>query len=249
MFWNKKENKNSLPDLPAIKSPFSKELFVSSQDKNIVEEKMEENAEPDDEKHSLPSFPDSLAEKGFSQTAIKEAVSQDEIKEPEESDSEEESDLPVAKPEQNKFKTIQVNEDHVSSTKENPYLKSVKTGLENKNKYVQPINTYNEPEEQEKPFTLGLPPSEPEFENEIEKPMPAENQKKGDVFVKIEKFYSAKKSLDGIRQQIDQIDDLLKKIRDIKMKEERELSVWEKEIALVKSRIQNVNETIFEKIS
>lgn len=263
MFWNKKDDKKSLPDLPPIKSPFSKDLALSSENTNVVSEKMEEEeeepAEEDEvvekqedkpvkkrEKHALPSFPDSPTKKGFSQTAIKAAVAQEDLKEPAErivtSDDE---------PEQiTKKATIPMEENHIS-TKANPYLTSMSSPMP-ETTFTQQTTAYNSPNDPEASFPIGLPPSESEeieSDEDLRPPKSPDSSQKGDVFVKIEKFYSAKKSLDAIKQQIDQIDDLLKKIRDIKMKEERELAVWEKEIALVKSRIQNVNETIFEKIS
>ncbi len=247
MFWNKKDDKKSLPDLPQIKSPFSKELAIPSENANMVEEKMQEaqrvpEKKSKSEKQSLPSFPDSLADTGFSQAAIKDAVTQDEIREPEEK-------IPSEAGQNEKFKTIEMDEGHISTVKENPYLSSVKAPIQEKKPYVQQTNSYNAPYNPERSVNFEPPPSDIEMDDDTERPLKNPESAKSDVFVKIEKFYSAKKSLDAIKQQIDQIDDLLKKIREVKMKEERELAVWEKEIALVKSRIQNVNETIFEKIS
>ncbi|MEK6850449.1 MAG: hypothetical protein AABX85_02660 [Nanoarchaeota archaeon] len=244
MFWNKKEEKKSLPDLPPIKSPFSKELAVSTENAKMVEEKLDEAEQDFAETHSLPTFPDSPNSSSFSQAAIKEAITQDEIKEPEIDD--------VSPAETNKkFRAIEMNEDKDAEKGGNPYLTSIKIGSPPSKKvsYTEQTTPY----QPKNSFLIGRPPEEEEeeeSENNFEKPEKApEPSKGGDVFVKIEKFYTAKKSLDAIKDQIDQIDELLKKIKDIKIKEERELSVWEKEIALVKSRIQNVNETIFEKLS
>src|SRR3989344_775480 len=72
--------------------------------------------------------------------------------------------------------------------------------------------------------------------------------KNNDVFVKIDRFYSAKKSLEATESKLEEIDELLKKIRETKMREEQELAAWEKEIATIKSRIKEVTDTIFEKI-
>src|SRR3989344_7402811 len=75
MFWNKKDEGKSLPDLPPLKSPFSKELVPQlNADKG---ENMDDEFSAE-EKPSLPSFPDSPIDKGFSQSAIKEAVTQEE---------------------------------------------------------------------------------------------------------------------------------------------------------------------------
>lgn len=70
---------------------------------------------------------------------------------------------------------------------------------------------------------------------------------RSEVFVKIEKFNTAKRSLQAVHEKLDEIDNLLKKIRDTKMREEQELSAWEKDITTLKSRIQEVTENVFEK--
>ena len=73
-------------------------------------------------------------------------------------------------------------------------------------------------------------------------------ERKSDIFVKINKFNSAKKSLAEIAGKIEEIDETLRKIKETKMREEQELSSWEKEIALLKAHIRNVEENIFEKL-
>jgi len=74
MLWNKKEEKSLLPDLPSLETPFKQDLSQISEAEDPNEE-----SDPT-ETHALPSFPDSANLKGFSQTVIKGAVS-DEDKE------------------------------------------------------------------------------------------------------------------------------------------------------------------------
>jgi len=69
-----------------------------------------------------------------------------------------------------------------------------------------------------------------------------------DVFVKIDKFKSAKKALTDVKEKLSDIDQLIHKIRDVKMREEQELSSWEKDMEKIKSRIRDVSENIFEKV-
>ena len=68
-----------------------------------------------------------------------------------------------------------------------------------------------------------------------------------DVFVKIEKFKTAKKSLEVAKEKLEDVEDLLRKIRETKNREEHELSSWEKELSAVKARVRDVTENIFEK--
>jgi len=69
-----------------------------------------------------------------------------------------------------------------------------------------------------------------------------------DIFVKLEKFRSARKSLEEISEKLEEIDDMIKKIREVKLREDQELGKWEKDITHVKGRITEVNENIFEKV-
>lgn len=69
-----------------------------------------------------------------------------------------------------------------------------------------------------------------------------------DVYVKIERFHSARKALNNARNKLAEIDELMKKIRETKMREEQELSSWEEEIESVKEKVEEVTNNIFEKV-
>ena len=43
------------------------------------------------------------------------------------------------------------------------------------------------------------------------------------------------------------MESMLRKIRDIKLKEEKELSEWENEIESIKSRLEKIDREIFER--
>ncbi|MFH1425243.1 MAG: hypothetical protein ABIG28_00740 [archaeon] len=72
---------------------------------------------------------------------------------------------------------------------------------------------------------------------------------KKDVFVKLDKFHSAKKSINDIRGKLEDIDTLIKKIRETKLKEEQEISSWERDVAHAKARVDEVTQNIFEKVA
>ncbi len=69
-----------------------------------------------------------------------------------------------------------------------------------------------------------------------------------DVYVKIDKFHSARKALNGAREKLKEVDELMRKIRETKMREEQELSSWESEIEAIKSKVEDVTKNIFEKV-
>jgi hypothetical protein len=69
-----------------------------------------------------------------------------------------------------------------------------------------------------------------------------------DVYVKIDRFHSARRALNSARDKLKEIEELMKKIRETKMREEQELSSWEDEIESVKSKVEDVTKSIFEKV-
>ncbi len=73
-------------------------------------------------------------------------------------------------------------------------------------------------------------------------------KKSEDVYVKIDRFHSARKSLTAAKGKLHEINELLKKIRETRMREDQELQSWEKEIDAVKSKIEDVTSNIFEKV-
>lgn len=113
MFWNKKESKASLPDLPLL----DPKLLIMN---NSEETNSEESDEHDVENHPLPSFPDSPTNKGFSQIAIKEAIeSSESIEEPKIHEIESEMSVSLPKP----APTKQYQFEQISQSGSNVFVK------------------------------------------------------------------------------------------------------------------------------
>jgi len=68
------------------------------------------------------------------------------------------------------------------------------------------------------------------------------------IFVKIDKFRSARKTFNEVKTKLSEIDDLIKRIRETKIREEQELNAWEKDVTQIKARVRDVSEDIFEKV-
>lgn len=173
MFWNKKDEKRSLPDLPPVRTSFSMH---------------DEDFDAMNEKHDLPAFPDSPIQKGFSQSAIKDAVT------------------PM---DDENYKTEEVEEESDSIQKSIPLPKI-------SNNASQLSNS---------------------------KPIRA-----NDIFVKIEKYQSARKALSVAQDKMQEIDELLRKIRETRMREEQELASWEKEVTSAKTKIEEVSQNLFDRM-
>ena len=87
----------------------------------------------------------------------------------------------------------------------------------------------------------------PEIENkttdEIKKP-----PLKKSIFVKLNKFENAQKSLNSVKEKIHEIEILLSNIKDIKKKEDSELKGWDQEFFSLKNRIRGISSDIFDNV-
>ncbi len=238
MWFSRKDEKRGLPELPPAKFPVLRRLpegpipsisgstsFVNppaNQNKPMIKE-IKDDDEHDDleiERHSLPSFPEPLMRKGFAQAAIKEAVSPM---------REEKPVIPrVPQFSPNKFKAIELPEEDWDTHP--PDLNEDEISL---------------------PRAIKLPElrpfSKPSY-SPAQQTMPKSVEQKQNVFVKLDKFHSARRTLSETRMKLDEIEELLHKIRETKMREEQELSSWEKEVTTIKSKLQEIRENIFEKV-
>lgn len=68
------------------------------------------------------------------------------------------------------------------------------------------------------------------------------------VFVRLDKFQMTIQTFEEIKAKIEEIEDVLRKTSEIKIKEEQELSEWEREIQVIKSRIELIDRNVFNKL-
>lgn len=95
------------------------------------------------------------------------------------------------------------------------------------------------------PRTLELP------EQTIPRPrLPVLKQIKQEqpVFVRIDKYQEAIRALSEIKAQLSQIESYLREVKSLKQKEETELSSWEQDLESIKSRLNNIDQSVFSKL-
>jgi hypothetical protein len=68
------------------------------------------------------------------------------------------------------------------------------------------------------------------------------------IFVRIDKFQSAQKNFEKIKDKVKEIESVLKKIKDVKSQEETELKSWTEDVTKIKSRLAEVDSDIFDQI-
>lgn len=219
IFSNKKDKKKS-GGLPELPE-LPPQRVSPMQTGDLPEFDDDEDNDEGQETHVLPAFPDSPTHNRFSQVAIKAAVS----------DNKEDifNELPK---ESKNIKVVEMEEWHHPKHE---------------------VDHFEEPDYSGGHGAVHEPEEAPEPEHGIVSfPDPSRRVSKdkggSDVFVKLEKFRSARKSLDEISDKLEEIDLMIKKIREVKLREDQELSRWEKDITHVKARISDVNENIFEKV-
>jgi len=75
-----------------------------------------------------------------------------------------------------------------------------------------------------------------------------EPEKNGPIFVRIDRFEEAVKSIKKIKEQLSSIEQDLEEVKKIKEKEEKEISLWEEELGIVKQQIEKIDKEIFSKV-
>ncbi len=80
------------------------------------------------------------------------------------------------------------------------------------------------------------PPLRPKMHNGEEKPL----------FVKIENYKDAMKTLDRVKEELKRTDEVLEKINEIRSNEEKELESWHNEIRKLKDRLLEIDKKLFE---
>jgi len=217
MFWNKK-NKGDKGRLPDLPAEPRAAPSMADYKHTPGLQEFDKLKRDGDEIRALPSFPDSPTKKDFTQSAIKEAVAPP--------TKEALPELPRGKevlPELPRGKEV------LPKLPTGPPLGRPKTIEMEEWKPKQPMQT------------LQTIPALPTMGNPVKKSTGTKQ-----IFVKLEKFQSASNSLEIVKEKLDDIDELLRTIREVKMKEDQELSSWEKEIEAIKARINSVASEIFE---
>ena len=68
------------------------------------------------------------------------------------------------------------------------------------------------------------------------------------IFIRIDKFEESLKIFEKAKDQVSEIEDLIKHTKALKAKEEEELNSWEKEIQSIKQEVEKIDKDIFSKI-
>ncbi len=169
--------------------------------------------------HKLPSFPSSSLGKKFSQDTIKGAVSG------------EEEDEGKA----NEFANYDEDEDEEQTMPE-PLKKPMtrEVGSEERRSIMASTEPYAPAAKTAARPSVSV--------------APVQTRGAEPVFIRVDKFEGAMQIFNQTRKKMDEIEKILGDIKNLKDKEDQELTSWENEIMALKDKIEKVNADIFSKV-
>jgi hypothetical protein len=77
---------------------------------------------------------------------------------------------------------------------------------------------------------------------------PKKNSSQDQIFVRIDKFDSAKKDLEEIQRELKQIDSFLGKIKELKQKEDEKIGEFGSNLEEIKTKISRIDSEVFNRI-
>ena len=89
-----------------------------------------------------------------------------------------------------------------------------------------------------RPINYPLPPASSQQNNNRREPL----------FVRIDKFESALRDFEDISIKIKRVEELITEIKELRDREDREFSEWEKDLQVVKSRLDSIDRTLFSQL-
>ncbi len=72
--------------------------------------------------------------------------------------------------------------------------------------------------------------------------------KKEPVFVKLDKFKDSIAKFEEIRAKVSEIDSSLRKIKEVRDREDQELKAWEQKVQLIKEKVDGIDSSLFSRI-
>jgi len=95
---------------------------------------------------------------------------------------------------------------------------------------------------------VQMPRTSYPMQEENEEQVQRGSKQREPIFVKIDKFNDALNNFESIKQKISEIDSLLKKVKETRTKEQEEIDSWEREVEEIMSKVNNIDQKLFNKL-
>lgn len=69
------------------------------------------------------------------------------------------------------------------------------------------------------------------------------------IYIRLDKFQTTHGSLQDIKMKMEEIEKTIIKIKEVKEQEDKEIEEWERELQLVKARLESIDTNLFENLS
>lgn len=66
------------------------------------------------------------------------------------------------------------------------------------------------------------------------------------LFIRVEKYKKVLETLDELKTKLKDANEVLKELNQIKEDEEKELAIWSKDLELIKEKLMNIDQNLFE---
>ena len=108
------------------------------------------------------------------------------------------------------------------------------------------IEFQNATEQIKMPMPTNAPPKIPSYQGEAARRfrMPMEKP----IFIKIDKFKESIENLNSIKDRLRNSSSLLRKIKEIRQREDAELAEWEKNLEKLKEKLEDIDKKLFSDI-
>lgn len=124
-------------------------------------------------------------------------------------------------------------------------IKGAVTGKKEENEEVFEANEFV-PEKKEE--MMQQPLREKEFRSVPSTFREAAKSVKEPIFIRIDKFEEGLHAFEKAKQQITEIEKMLRDVKNLKEEEEKELGMWEREVQKTKQEIEKIDQDIFSKV-
>jgi hypothetical protein len=183
----------------------------------------------------LPSFPNNEKNTSMNEDMVKSAISDNYI--PEEDEVTEESgeiNFPPVSSARLPGRASIMSEPEESSSLE---VKIPKSPIPSPPVKPAPIKVKTQPAEVPAVRTHSIPRGGAAISDSVEP-----------IFIRIDKFQLAKKNLEQIKEKVEEMEQIIGKIRTIKEKEEEDIKSWSDEVARLKMSISEIDSNVFSQI-
>ena len=110
-----------------------------------------------------------------------------------------------------------------------------------------------EPEQNVEELIPSIPsqeinPAEEETVNNKKSISNSEGKFSEPVFIRIDKYQAAKKNVEEIRIKVSEMEKIINKLNELKLKEDEEIKQWSEEVEKLRTRLRDIDSDIFNQI-